>query len=621
MVKNMSDMIENSSEIDQIAKESLNNTEKQLKELRVLLPHIFSDGKIDFEKFKLSFGEIIDGNEDKYSFTWAGRNETYKNIRSTVKETLIPQIDESVNFDSTENLFIEGDNLEVLKLLQKSYFNRVKMIYIDPPYNTGKSFIYKDNFKSSNSEYTEKTGQIDKNGVKLTSNLETNGRFHSDWITMMYSRISIARDLLRDDGVIFVSIGDDEVHHLKLIMHEIFGEENFISEIVWNSKYTISNDKKFVSNQHEYILTYANDIEICDFNLLPRTEEMNKRYTNPDNDSRGPWKATPLHAKSGNSNYVFKFKNGIEWTAPDGRYPRYSQKTLRRMDEEDRIWFGKNLETTPSTKSFLSEVKSGLTTGSLWKYDEVGHTHEANEELAKLVGKGVFENPKPSRLIKRMILLATEKDNNDIILDFFAGSGTTAHAVMEQNKLDNGNRKFILIQLGEETLPNSIAHGKGYNSIPEICKARIKKVIEKINNENGEFNIDIGFKTFKLSKSNYRLWEGFEGDSSEDLLKKMIIFKNPLIDGYNEIDVVYECIIKEGFDINSKIENFQINNNKFFKVIDDDFVAYINLDREISDQNLDELKLKNENLFICLDEALSDSKKINLAMQCILKTI
>jgi len=220
-------------------------------------------------------------------------------------------------------------------------------------------------------------------------------------------------------------------------------------------------------------MAYARDIEICDFNLLPRTEAMNKRYTNPDNDSRGPWKPTPLHAKSGNNNYVFKFKNGIEWTAPDRRYPRYSQETLKRLDNENRIWFGLNLKTTPSVKSFLSEVKSGLTTGSLWKYDEVGHTHEANEELAKLLGKGVFDNPKPSRLIKRMVLLATEKDNNDIILDFFAGSGTTAHAVMEQNKEEDAKRKFILVQLPEPTLKILMNLKWDYPNICEISKERL----------------------------------------------------------------------------------------------------------------------------------------------------
>ena len=618
----MSDPVKKSSQINQISKESPNILEDHFKKLKLYLPYLFTEGKIDFDKFKLYFGENVDDDADeKYSFNWVGRKETVKNIKSKVNKTLMPRKSESINFDLTENLFIEGDNLEVLKLLQKSYFNKVKMIYIDPPYNTGKSFIYRDNYRISSSEYMEKSGQIDESGAKLTTNPETNGRFHSDWITMMFSRIFVASNLLRDDGVIFVSIGDDEVHHLRLIMNEIFGEENFIAEIVWNSKYTISNDKKFVSNQHEFVLAYANDIEICDFNLLPRTKKMDKRYTNPDDDIRGPWKPTPLHAKSGNSNYVYKFKNDIEWTAPDGRYPRYSQDTLKRLDEENRIWFGKNLKTTPSVKSFLSEVKSGLTTGSLWKYDEVGHTHEANEELAKLVGKGVFDNPKPSRLIKRMILLATEKDNNEIILDFFAGSGTTAHAVMEQNKEDNGNRKFILIQLKEETLPKSIAHKKGYNSIPEICKDRIKKVIETIMEENIEVEIDLGFKDFKLNKSNYKIWEEYNGDNSEELLKQMKLFDNPLMNGYKEIDVVYECIIKEGFDMNSKIIEIKTKTNTLYKVIDDNLIVYICLDDEISNDTLDELKLSKLNLFICLDGALSDSKKKNLALQCILKTI
>lgn len=481
------------------------------------------------------------------------------------------------------------------------------MIYIDPPYNTGKDFVYRDNFRDSLNSYLEQTGQKG-NGIKLTTNAETNGRYHSDWMSMMYPRLFVARNLLKPDGLIFVSIDDNEVHNLRLMMNETFGEENFISEIVWHSKYTVANDTRYLSQQHEYVLFYAKNKDLIEKLRLPRTEEMNERYTNSDNDPRGPWKLTPLHAKSGSGeSYTYKFKNGISWKAPAGRYPRFSVNTLKRLDEEKRIWFGKNNKSTPSVKTFLNELSDARVSGDLWSFEEVGHTHYSNEELAALLGKGAFDNPKPTKLIIKMLQLATNANTRDVVLDFFAGSGTTGQAVLELNKKDSGNRRFILIQMQEITTKGA------YEKISDITIDRLKKVIVKEN-------ISDGFKVFKLAASNYRIWENNALDKKE-LTTKLQLFKSPLIDGYKKIDLIYECIIKEGFELNSKIDRLSTKTNEIFKVSDEDSYFLICIDLKISDETIINLPLKKETKFICLDSALNDSQKANLALQCDLKII
>ena len=375
----------------------------------------------------------------------------------------------SVNPDGAEHLMIEGDNLEVLKILDKSQGGSVSVIYIDPPYNTMKGRMYSD--KSS----------------------------HAGWVRMMYPRLYMARRLLSDRGVMFVSIGTDEVHHLRLMLDDIFGEENMISEVVWNSKYTVSNDSKFISTQHEYVLVYAKDKGRARFNLLPRTEKANGAYRNPDGDPRGRWKATPLHAKSGRKNirYVFtmvkRYDGGrvppFAWSAPAGRFPRYSAESLRRLEGDGRITRGRDGTGTPSVKTFLGEVKNGIVAGSLWGHDEVGHTHQANEELSRLVGKGVFDNPKPLGLIKRIIRLAAAPDRGDVVLDFFAGSGTTAHAVLDLNAGDGGNRRFVCIQ---DPVP---ANRGGCRTIADIARRRVAAAIRGMDGAGGR---GCGFRSYAL---------------------------------------------------------------------------------------------------------------------------
>lgn len=415
--------------------------------------------------------------QDRYGrrepvLVWPQRAHAIRQAHAPPAKRLVLRKTTSSHTENTKNVLVDGDNLEALKLLNDEYKGRVKVAYIDPPYNTMKDRMYND--RSS----------------------------HDKWMLMMYPRLMLARELLAEDGSIFVSIGLDEIHRLRVIMDDIFGERNMISEVVWHSKYTTANDKQFISAQHEYVLVYAKNISCARFNLLPRTDDANQAYRNPDNDPRGPWKATPLHAKSGRRNTVYTFTNvrrydgkkisPFKWSAPRGRYPRYSAETLRKLDKDSRITCGKNGTGVPNVKTFLCDVKQGIIPGSVWKYDAVGHTHEANEELSRIVGKGVFDNPKPTRLIKRILYLATSTDGNDIVLDFFAGSGTTAHSVMGLNCDDGGNRRFICIQDSKKI------NREGYNEIGEIARRRIRKVAAELSKKPTAGGLDFGFKNLVL---------------------------------------------------------------------------------------------------------------------------
>lgn len=595
--------------------ESVNLQEETIAELKKLMPQVFTEDKIDFDKLKLTLGEELDEKNEKYSFNWAGRQEAFKNIQTTAKGTLIPAPEESINFDSTENLFIEGDNLEVLKLLQKSYFNKVKMIYIDPPYNTGKDFVYKDNFKNSIESYLEQTGQLSEEGVKLTTNPETSGRFHSDWLSMMYPRLFIARNLLRDDGVIFVSIDDNEVHNLRMIMNEIFGEENFIVNICHKSRASVSNDK-IVSSNHNHILLYAKNYDNIfqnrkKFGLDPNLEGFNY----DDNDGRGKYKLVPVDgpggARKGNPYYEFL---GVK------NYFRYSKETMGKKYSEGLIVKKGN---SLYQKYFLHDATEKRKTDTTW-WDDGGLVSTATSKLKELMGNNLFNNPKPVELLKRMLKLSTHQNDECIVIDFFAGSGTTGHAVLELNQEDNIKRKFILVQIPEKTDEKSVAREEGYETISEICKERLRRSIVQINDQYKEKLIndaDLGFKVFKLAPSNYKIWEDYDGKDSDELKSQLTFFQSPLVDDYKNIDVIYECIIKEGYSLNSKIKKLDIESNVVYKVTDEELSFYICLDSVIQDETIDNLPLEKENVFICIDDALNDTKKSNLALQCNLKTI
>ena len=471
--------------------------------LQAVFPECFTEGKLDIDKLLSLCGEYITDDFEKYEFKWKGKSECLRLAQRRSTATLRPCVAESVHFDTTQNLYIEGDNLEVLKLLQKSYFRKVKMIYIDPPYNTGNDFVYEDDFADPMRRYLEVTAQATK------SNPETMGRYHTNWLNMMYPRLRLAANLLRDDGVIFISIDDNEVANLRKLCDEVFGEENFIAQLIWERAYAPKNDAKYISNSHDYILMYAKAIENFQIGRLPRTEEANARYQNPDNDPRGVWKPSDMSVKTYNAecDYPITTPSGRVIEPPTGRCWRLSKKAFLERLQDNRIYFGADGNSVPCIKRFLTELKyDGMAPTSLMFYKDVGHSQEGAKEVTALLEAGAFDGPKPVRLLKRLITLAnTNKDNNDIILDFFSGSATTAHAVMQLNAEDGGNRRYICVQLPGVCGEKSEAFKAGYKNICEIGKERIRRAGAKLAGDHPA--LDVGFKVFKLDTSNMKLWD------------------------------------------------------------------------------------------------------------------
>jgi adenine-specific DNA-methyltransferase len=598
--------------------ESQDLDQQKREELKKIFPEIFEDSKINFKKLKTILGEEVEEKSEHYSFNWSGKRECYKTIKAKTNATL--KIDSDSEIPDGENVFIEGDNLEVLKLLQNAYHKKVKMIYIDPPYNKDKDFVYKDTWGDTIQNYLMQTDQLRDEGYTTTKS-NSSGRRHTNWLNMIYPRLWLSRNLLKDDGVIFVSIDDDEVHNLRKVMDEIYGEENFINNVVWEKKYTISNDAKWFSDNHDHILIYAKNKDIWRPRLLERTEEMNNRYSNPDSHAKGVWKATPLHAKSGsdkNDAFTFTFKNGVVWTPPSGTYPRFSKETFIEYDNNDEIWFGKDGKAVPSRKTFLCDLKNnGIVPKTIWQHNEVGHNHEGREELKKLFDNHVyFDTPKPVNLLKRMLHLATSDD--DIILDFFAGSGTTAHAVMDLNQEDGGKRKYILVQLPEATDEKSEAYKAGYKKISDITKERIKRVIKKLDYKEG-------FKSFYLDNSNFQIFKEIKKrpnesmESIEQMLKMSIFHENILTQGAKALDLVIEVGLKNGFTLSAKREEMQSENFNFIKLSEEESVLYFCFDKEISNKIVYALP-KNARL-ICYEKALDDSTKLNLRLNLDLETL
>lgn len=489
---------------------------KNIEKLTALFPNCITETRneqgeivkgVDFDLLRQELSEVlVEGEQERYTLNWVGKKEAILAANAPIAKTLRPCREESVNFDTTENLFIEGDNLDALKLLQENYLGKVKMIYIDPPYNTGKDFIYNDDFAENAEEFLIRSNQVDEDGNRLIANTESNGRFHSDWLTMIYSRLRLARNLLTDDGVIFISIDDNEQANLKRLCDEVFGGENFITNIVWEKKFSPQNDAKFFSENHDYLICYAKNTSELEIKLLPRTEEMNSRYKNYDNDPRGVWTSGDLLRKDVQQSglYTIETPNGAKYDPPSGRSWRVSQAKFQEMVADNRIWFGENGGNIPRIKRFLSEVQDGTKAISIWKYNEVGHNQEASQELRKLFdGESYFDTPKPVRLILQILRLTS--NSGDLILDFFAGSGTTAHAVMQLNAEDNGNRKFICVQLPEKTDEKSEAFKAGFTNIAEISKERIRRAGSQIlQNLDENKSLDVGFRVLKIDSSNMK---------------------------------------------------------------------------------------------------------------------
>ncbi|MCG7850470.1 MAG: site-specific DNA-methyltransferase, partial [ANME-2 cluster archaeon] len=496
---------------------SLDITEERLNKLKEILPDAFTEGKIDWEKLQASLGEDIEFKNERYVLNWAGKSNAFRVLQSPTTATLVPCKEESIDFDDTENIFIEGENLEVLKVLQKSYFGKIKMIYIDPPYNTGNDkFIYPDKFSETRDEYLSRIGDKDETGYMtreglFRKNSKDSGHYHSNWLSMMYPRLFLARNLLREDGVIFVSIDDNEVHNLRLLMNEVFGEENFLSCIIWKKR-SSPDARTVVGCIHDYVLCYVKESSISQkaVSKLPLTDERKNSYQNPDNDPRGLWASVDMTGMTGRAPktqyYEIQLPSGKVIKPPQGRAWGLALTTFLQMKADNRIWFGKDGNNVPRIKRFLSESE-GQVVSSFWDMSDVGSNDEAKKSVNDILANpDLFDTPKPTRLIKRMLEISTSEQNSDIILDFFAGSGTTAHAVLDINKEHGGNRKFILVQIPEKCDENSEAYKAGYKTIADIGKERIRRVIKKIK-EDKQTKLDVdgnagkqdlGFKVFKL---------------------------------------------------------------------------------------------------------------------------
>lgn len=514
---------------------------ERTQQLRELFPEAFAEGEVNFEKLKQALGKEVAEGRERYGLSWAGKSEAVRNIQTPSVATLVPDRDESVEFDSTENLFIEGDNLEVLKLLQKGYHGKVKMIYIDPPYNTGNEFIYPDNFREGIDDYLRYSGQANGDGMKLSTNTETGGRYHSNWLNMMYPRLSLARSLLREDGVIFVSIDDHEVHNLRLLMDEILGPENFVATVIWQKVFSPKNTAQFFSVDHDYVVVYARDLNIWKPNLLPRSEEVDKRYTNPDDDPRGPWSSSDLTARNfySKGQYEVTGPTGKQFGPGVGRYWGIDYEQFQNLDREERIYWGLTRTNMPRLKRYLAEVKQGVVAQTLWFYKDVGHTQDAKKELLASVNiqtnENVLNSVKPTELIEKMLRMSTNTNSGDVVLDFFAGSAPTAHTVLKLNQQDGGNRRFVCVQL-PEPLPKPEAR---LNNIADMGKERIRRAVQKLNDEdNGKLKAedappqDRGFKVFKLTSSNFKIWDGAgASEEPEDLAEQLRAFADNVLPG------------------------------------------------------------------------------------------
>ena len=563
---------------------SVDGTQLNLEALYQIAPSCFTEVKddktgelrhvVNFKTLRQLLGDnAVEDADEMYQFTWPGKQEARREAARPTTKTLRPVVEDSVDWDHTQNLYIEGDNLEVLKLLQKSYMGKVKMIYIDPPYNTGNDFVYDDDFAASQDDYDLFAGNVDELGNRYRKNTETNGRFHSDWCSMMYSRLMVARSLLTEDGVIFISIDDNEQRNLKNICDEIFGSSNFIAQLIWERAYSPKNDAKYISNSHDYVLMYALDLEKFTIGRLPRTEEANARYSNPDNDPRGVWKASDMSVKTYTSSCDYKITtpSGKIVEPPAGRCWRLSAKAFAERLQDNRIWFGPNGDSTPSIKRFLSELKyEGMTPTSILFYKEVGHSQEGAKEVVSLFGnKGVFDGPKPVRLLERLIILANLKSDS-IVLDFFSGSATTAHALMKMNSNKNFQCKFILVQLSEEV--NDTKKEQEYKNICEIGKERIRRAGKKIKEEFPltTQNLDTGFRVFRLADSNF---EEVKKAPAEYNQSQLDLFLNNVKSDRTDLDLLFGAMLSWGVQLSLPMTSEEVDGKMIYSVNDGDLVA------------------------------------------------
>lgn len=536
--------------------QSANIINENIAQLRALFPDAFTESGVDLDVLRQLIGDtnVLDSGEEKYGLNWHGKKQARQIALTPSAGTLLPCPEKSIDWDATQNLFIEGDNLEVLKLLQKSYANSIKLIFIDPPYNTGKEFIYPDNFKENLDTYLKYTGQVSEEGMKFSSSTESSGRKHTNWLNMMYPRLKAARNLLTEDGSVWVTIDDNELGNIIDLGKNVFGDENFVAIFVWQKRKTRENRKVF-STSHDYVVCFAKNKDVFEVsrNMLPLSEEARARYSNPDGDPRGEWQSVAITAQAGHGTksqfYTIETPSGRVVDLPSGNCWRFTRQKLEELIADNRIWFGVNGANVPRQKMFLSEADAGLTPHTLWLADEVGTTDSAKRALNSLFdGNSVFDTPKPTGLIKRIIQIACDSDS--LILDFFAGSCTTAHAVMERNIEDGARNPFIMVQLPEFCAEDSEAFKAGYTTISELGAERVRRASVKIKENSKNPQDDLGFKFFKLAASNIIAWNPDRTNLEETLLSH----KNHLVDGRSETDVLYELLLKRGVDLNAPVD-------------------------------------------------------------------
>ena len=601
---------------------SATHSEFTLEALRQIAPSAFTevrgaDGeltqKVDFKVLRELLGyAIADADEESFGFQWVGKQEAKRAAAEPTRQTLRPVVDDSVDWDTTENLYIEGDNLEVLKLLQRAYLGKVKMIYIDPPYNTGNDFVYEDDFAMSGEEMDEAMGNVDEEGNRLRRNLDTNPRYHSDWCSMIYSRLLVARTLLANDGVIFISIDDNEVHHLRKICDEVFGAGNFLAQVIWERAYAPINLMKHFSPSHDYIVCYAKDVDLAICNGIPRSSEADARYSNPDNDPRGVWQSDNLSVGPAIEANIYPITtpSGRVVEPPAGRSWSLSANAFAERLRQNRIWFGSDGNNVPAMKRFLSELrKTGVTPMTIWKYGEVGHSQGATQALAEMFdGKKYFDYPKPVDLIKRCISLYSSPDS--LILDFFSGSATTAHAVMQLNAEDGGKRKYICVQLPEETPEGSEARKAGYNTICEIGKERIRRAGKKIKEEAGLMgqDLDTGFRVLRTDSSNMEeVYFEPAGLTQQNLFTQVDSVKADR----SELDLLFGCMVDWGVELSYPLRKEEVDGKHLHIVNEGALVACF--DKEISVEAVSRIaELKPLRVIFREECFATDADKLNI---------
>ncbi|GIL24022.1 MAG: adenine methyltransferase [Bacteroidota bacterium] len=620
---------------------TLDIRQQQLEKLRELFPEVFTEGnKVDWDRLRLTLGEQIDVGKERFGMNWPGKADCFKTIQQPSIATLIPMREESIDFDTTKNLFIEGDNLEVLKLLQKSYLGKVKMIYIDPPYNTGNDFIYPDNYSENLQTYLEYTGQVDSEGRKFSTNAETDGRFHSKWMNMMYPRLFLAKNLLKEDGIIFISIDDRECDNLKRILDEIFGEENFVERIIWKKRYGGGAKEKYLVNLHEYILMYAKDKDSLDpISVSINPDFIEKYYTKRDDnfEKRGPYRLQPLEAAKS----MGERKNLVyEIPCPDGskllpkRQWLWARERVMAALGKNELEFSKDKDGnwSVSIKQYLKDEDGGEKEIKVTSIVEEIYTQHGSKEIESLFGDvSYFSYPKPTSLIKHLAKFVVS--DFDIVVDFFAGSGSTAHAILELNKENEKNIRFITVQLPESTVENSAPYRAGFKTIADISKERIRRVISNLKKEiqkttatekatlfgeQPKKEVDLGFKVFKLNASNFNLWKSDVDKTPEAIAKQLELNITHISAEATQEAILYELLLKSGFELTTPVIKESIAGKTVYSIAEGELL--ICLERELSQDLIKGIAEKKPSRVICLDEGFQNNDQLKTNAVQIMKS-